>query len=246
TIGGVDMEQPGGEGPARRWSRRRLMGAAAGGAALQAAGLIGWPASASAATTVKYSVGYLPGSARLPAAACQLWCRADLPELQVVPASQAPADGKFAAPGTVEVRLHGLYPGIAPSGLATSSRLAVTVLYPGATAKVQPLPYYAWQGRLSPRPAGSAPVRFPVPLRKDGNFDLLIEAFGPGSSAPLATLTAAFSATDASRRARLRPGVYVLGLTPTVFNSARTLAGGLTDGETSADPSALVVSFAKV
>lgn len=263
------------------WTRRRLLQAASAGAALHLFGGAAFAqtgASGSARGLVRgpvlpLSVGYLEDSDLLPSLGAQPWRgRAAVPDaLRVVPAERMTIGDQSLAQGTVEMRIHGFYPGIPPRRLATFSAFVLTVFFPSFDPiEPGPFPYYSWQAKYWPGASKSPPVRFLVPLRDDGGLELVLEVFdgrpaglgqgeragqgaarvlrGGSRQAPVGTpvgqtsLYTDFTVDWNAGRPKLQRGFYLLGLAPDAWSSPRTLPGA-----TAAPPSfartSLVVSF---
>ena len=255
-------------------TRRRLIQAASAGAALHVFGGAAFAQSARGAVQGEIrplSVGYLEDSDLLPSLGPQPWRRraAVAGDLRVVPAERMPIGDQSLAHGTVEMRVHGFYPGIPPRRLANFSAVVLTVFFPSFDpVEPGPFPYYSWQGKHWPGPSKSPPNRFLVPLRDDGGLELVVEVFDGGPTAlgqgaarvlrgrsrqaPLAGSTGApigqtslytdFTVDWNAGRPKLQRGFYLLGLAPDAWSSARTLP----DAGASPPPFArtsLVVSF---
>lgn len=233
--------------PGLTLTRRRLLQAASAGAALHAFG--GTALAQAAREAVRgevrpLSVGYLEDSDLLPSLRNQPWRQraTSLDELRVVPAEAMTLGDQSLAHSTVEMRVHGFYPGIPPRRLAPFTTIVLTVFFPSFDPlRLEPLPFYSWQGKLWPGPSKSPPARFLVPLRQDGGLELVLEVFdgrptalgqgaarvirGGGRSASIATpvgqtsLYTDFTVDWYGGRPKLQRGFYLLGLTPELWRS---------------------------
>ncbi len=234
-------------------TRRRLIQAASAGAALhafggaalaQSAGSSGSARDAAQGEILPLSVGYLEDSDLLPSLRFQPWRyrSAGGDEMRVVPAERMPLGDQSLAHGTVEMRVHGFYPGIPPRRLAGFTTVVLTVFYPSFDPiEPGPFPYYSWQGKLWPGPSKSPPNRFLVPLRQDGGLELVLEVFdgrptalgqgaarvlrGSGRQAPIGTpvgqqsLYTDFTVDWYGGRPKLQRGFYLLGLAPGLWRA---------------------------
>lgn len=232
------------------FTRRRLIQAASAGAALHAFGGTAFAQSARDAARgeiLPLSVGYLEDSDLLPSLHFQPWRRrasgtVEAGDLRVVPAERMPLGDQSLAHGTVEMRVHGFYPGIPPRRLSSFTTVVLTVFYPSFDPiEPGPFPYYSWQGKHWPGPSKSPPNRFLVPLRQDGGLELVLEVFdgrptalGQGAARVLRggsrqasmgtpigqqSLYTDFTVDWYGGRPKLQRGFYLLGLTPSLWRA---------------------------
>jgi hypothetical protein len=229
-----------------------LLAAASAGAAVHVfGGGVAWAQGAAPKGQVRpLSVGYLEDSDLLPSLRHQPWRRGNARGgFRVVPAEQMTLGDQNLALGTVEMRVHGFYPGIPPRRLAPFSAVVLTVFFPSDDPLYpDPFPYYSWQAKYWPGPSMSPPVRFLVPLRQDGGLELVLEVFDGGPtamgqraarmlrgggprqapiSAPvsLTSLYADYTVDWYGGRPKLQRGFYFLGLEPDLWRSPWTLPG---------------------
>ncbi|HXT23176.1 MAG TPA: hypothetical protein VN923_20675 [Thermoanaerobaculia bacterium] len=154
----------------------------------------------------------------------------------VVPATNLIAGQQDLANEVVGVRIHGLYPIPNPTQVRNAY---VTVFFPtdDPALRRQPLPFYAWGYHSRPAPDPAPPIRFVAPLGADGALDFLLEV----TPAPNRTLTrrpsvvsptpaplggrfaTSFTVDWFSGRPKLQRGLYLLGLAPDTWSTARTL-----------------------
>lgn len=247
----ADGCEPSGWGSGPALTRRRLLAAASAGAAVRVFGRgVAWAQGAAPKGEVRpLSVGYLEDSDLLPSLLYQPWRRGRANGLRVVPAEQMTLGDQNLALGTVEMRVHGFYPGIPPRRLAPFSAVVLTVFFPSDDPlEPGPFPYYSWQAKYFPGPSKSPPVRFLVPLRQDGGLELVLEAFDGGPtamgqraarvlrgggprqapiSAPLSltSLYTDYTVDWYGGRPKLQRGFYFLGLEPDLWRSPWTLPG---------------------
>jgi hypothetical protein len=253
-------------------TRRRLLAAASAGAAVQVfGGGVVWAQGAAPKGQVRpLSVGYLEGSDLLRSLGAQPWRRGGKAAggLRVVPAAQMPLGDQNLALSTVEMRVHGFYPGIPPKRLAPFTSLVLTVFFPSDDPLYpDPFAFYSWQGKLWPGPSKSPPIRFLVPLRHDGGLELVLEVFdgrptglgqaaarvirgGDGAAVPLSTplelrsLYTDFTVDWYGGRPKLQRGFYFLGLEPGAWRAPWDLPGALEARKRPPhDRTSLVVSF---
>jgi len=253
-------------------TRRRLLAAASAGAATYAfGGGAAWAQGAAPKGEVRrLSVGYVEGSDLLPNLRAQPWRRGGKAAsgLRVVPAAQMPLGDQNLAFSTVEMRVHGFYPGIPPKRLAPFTALVLTVFFPSFDPlHPDPFAFYSWQGKLWPGPSKSPPIRFLVPLRHDGGLELVLEVFdgrptglgqaaarvirgGDGATVPLSTplelrsLYTDFTVDWYGGRPKLQRGFYFLGLEPGVWRAPWDLPGAVEARRRPPhDRTSLVVSF---
>jgi hypothetical protein len=129
-------------------TRRRLLAAASAGAAVQVfGGGVAWAQGAAPKGQVRpLSVGYLEDSDLLPSLRSQPWRRGNARSgFRVVPAEQMTLGDQNLALGTVEMRVHGFYPGIPPRRLAPFSAVVLTVFFPSDDPLYpDPFPFYSW------------------------------------------------------------------------------------------------------
>lgn len=232
------------------FTRRRLIQAASAGAALHAFGGTAFAQSARDAARgeiLPLSVGYLEDSDLLSSLRLQPWRRRssgafEAGDLRVVPAERMPLGDQSLAHGTVEMRVHGFYPGIPPRRLSSFTAVVLTVFYPSFDPiEPGPFPYYSWQGKHWPGPSKSPPNRFLVPLRQDGGLELVVDVFdgrptalgqgaarvlrGGSRQAPMGTpieqksLYTDFTVDWYGGRPKLQRGFYLLGLTPGLWRA---------------------------
>jgi hypothetical protein len=255
-------------------TRRRLIQAASAGAALHVFGGAAFAQSARGAVQGEIrplSVGYLEDSDLLPSLSPQPWRRRAAVEegLRVVPAERMPIGDQSLAHGTVEMRVHGFYPGIPPRRLANFSAVVLTVFFPSFDPiEPGPFPYYSWQGKHWPGPSKSPPNRFLVPLRDDGGLELVVEVFdsrptGPGQRVgqgaarvlrggsrqasmgrPIGqtSLYTDFTVDWNAGRPKLQRGFYLLGLSPDAWRAPARLENPGAKSEV-LERTSLVVSF---
>jgi hypothetical protein len=251
-------------------TRRRLIQAASAGAALHVFGGAAFAQSARDAVRgaiLPLSVGYLEDSDLLPSLSPQPWRRraAVAEDLRVVPAERMAIGDQSLAQGTVEMRVHGFYPGIPPRRLASFSAVVLTVFFPSFDPiEPGPFPYYSWQGKHWPGPSKSPPNRFLVPLRDDGGLELVVEMFdgrptplgqgaarvlrGSSRQAPMGTpvgqtsLYTDFTVDWYAGRPKLQRGFYLLGLSPDAWRAPARLEEPGSKSEV-LERTSLVVSF---
>jgi hypothetical protein len=244
---------PGGEA---RLSRRRLLqiGTTVGAAALL-------PPLARATAIVQQtqylpiSFGFVAGSGAWPHFRPLPW--EPLPEpggawlagvlgrvgdIEIAPADTTPADTSLAGQWAA-VRVHGIYPGLAPPDYKNFRSLALIHWHSVGAGRETPV--LAWGARRIPGPSTGSPVSYPYRL-DDKGLRFTVEVFSPvpgrKSSAPVEVPSRVFngSLTTELPGAGLRRGVYLLGLEPGLWS-----AGGLLlppDDPLSLAQSSIVVS----
>jgi hypothetical protein len=166
---------------------------------------------------------------------------------RVVPAAQMPLGDQNLALSTVEMRVHGLYPGLPPRRLSPFSTVVLTVFFPSFDPlHPDPFAFYSWQAKLWPGPSKSPPVKFLVPLRHDGGLEMVLEVYDgrptglgqgaarvlrgsvqPPVTAPpeLASLYTDFTVDWYGGRPKLQRGFYFLGLEPGAWRAPWDLPG---------------------
>jgi hypothetical protein len=149
---------------------------------------------------------------------------------RVVPANELAVGDQTLAGATVKVTVHGIYPALPAAQRLDSA--ALVVWYPALDpALVRAVPFYAWEYRRKPGRNVGQRLSFVVPLEWDGGLELALHAAGKprggvGSSVAGVERRAMrnrFTVDWAAGRPRLQRGVYLLGLDPDAFSTARTL-----------------------
>jgi hypothetical protein len=256
-------------------TRRRLLQTASAGAAAFVFGPAAWAQGTAAAAAqgevLPLSVGYLEDSDLLPSLRQQPWRRGRALGNRIVPAAQMPLGDQNLALSTVEMRVHGFYPGIPPRRLATFSTVVLTVFFPSFDpVSPDPKPFYSWQGKVWPGPSKSPPNRFLVPLREDGGLELVLEVFdglptaagqraarvlrgGAGTRAPISeplelrSLYTDFTVDWQAGRPKLQRGFYFLGLAAGMWRTPGELPGELGwKGSPDSERWSVVVSFERM
>lgn len=252
-------------------TRRRLLQVASAGAAVHAFGGAAFAQGAAPEGQVlPLSVGYLEDSDLLPSLKQQPWRQGRARGLQILPADRMSLGDQSLAHSTVEMRVHGFYPGIPPRRLAPFTTAVLTVFFPSFDPlRLDPLPYYSWQGKLWPGPQKGSPNRFLVPLREDGGLELVLEVFdgfptaagqraarvlrGGNGQTPISeplelkSLYTDFTVDWYGGRPKLQRGFYFLGLAPGTWSSPGELPGAIGwKGSRDSERWSLVVSFDRV
>ncbi len=254
-------------------SRRRLLAAASAGAAAFAFGGVGWAQQAAAQGRVgPLSVGYLEDSDRLPSLHAEPWRRRDAAGLRVVPAARMALGDQSLTQQTLEMTVHGLYPGLPPRRQAWFSTVVLTVFFPSDDPlHPEPLPFYSWQAKLWPGPNQGQRLRFLVPVGRQGGLELVTEVYdgwptaagqraarvlrgGGERQAPvsqpleLTSLYGDFTVDWYQGRPKLQRGFYLLGLAPGAWDAPWDLPHGrrLAPKAESLERTSIVVSFEKV
>ena len=151
--------------------------------------------------------------------------------LRVVPAAARLAPDRSLAGAWVDVKIHGLYPGLPPladPGFGSVSLVHWHDLAPERWAD-DPCEVVVWGARRVPGPSLGSPVRYFHQLAVEpGGLELTLETFGSEarSGAPPPTDDrgerrrghARFTVNGESDRPKLRRGVYFLGLEPGAWN----------------------------
>jgi hypothetical protein len=266
AVGAGEADGAGwGSGPTL--TRRRLLAAASAGAAAHVFGGVAWAQGAELRGQVRpLSVGYLEGSDLLGSLRGQPWRRGKAEGFRVVPAAQMPLGDQNLALSTVEMRVHGLYPGLPPRRVSPFSTVVLTVFFPSFDPlHPDPFAFYSWQAKLWPGPSKSPPVKFLVPLRHDGGLEMVVEVYDgrptglgqgaarvlrgsvqPPVTAPpeLASLYTDFTVDWYGGRPKLQRGFYFLGLEPGAWRAPWDLPGALEARKRPPhDRCSLVVSF---
>jgi hypothetical protein len=208
------------------WSRRQMLGWSAAGLAtivLPRRALASETQTARAAQLGDLSIGYLEGSDEY--AGPPPWATdAGAPEgaWRVVPAASLLVGEQRWAMETIVMRIHGLYPLVAPRQLAGIERVELDVEFPSFDPERQaPFPFRAWSLRRGPQEMRSASLKFVVPLREDGALPLSQRVTSEeGTETRLrAELTVDFWAGQP----KLQRGFYLFGLSPGVWDAPRQL-----------------------
>ena len=254
-------------GPALSMTRRQLLRSVSAGAAAFAFGNAALAQAVAAQEEVHpLSVGYLEESDLLGDVRVTPWAKdgAGSDGWTVVPAAAMPLGDQSLALGVVEMRIHGLFPALAPRQ-ARFTTAVLTVLYPSFEPyDPYPFPFYAWQAKLFPGPSESPPVRFLVPLRVDGGLEVVIDLFdglpAGGASraarvlrggvrpavaaAPIhrASLYADFTVDFERGRPKLQRGLYLLGLAPELWRAPWEMESRAGGGRTPHERASLLVS----
>ena len=263
--------------PRLSWTRRRVLQAASAGAALFAFGsAAGAREPAISGTVHPLSVGYLEDSDLLSSLRVQPWRGGRDSGGSIVPAAGLPLGDQSLALSTVEMRVHGFYPGIPSRSEATFTTVVLTVFFPSfdplAPDPAAPVPFYSWQGRAWPRPTKAAPIRFVVPLREDGGLEMMLEVFdvrptelgqraarvlrgGVRRDLPLSvpieqtSLYTDFTVDWYGGRPKLQRGFYFMGIEPGTWRTPGRLPGRLapkSSPEAAGERRSIVVSFERV
>lgn len=216
-------------------------------------GLAGRPAwgqgVASVPSIQALSVGFVEGSEGYPSLFRPPWQMAGTPgeALEVVAADRMPLGDQRLAATTVLMKVHGLYPAMAPRrALQAVGAATLIVFYPSEDPLApDPLPFFAWGARRRPAPTAGAPVAFAVPLREDGGLELMLEVVGetpvpagsgrrftglrgggvaappavPASRPRVTSLWTDFTVDWTAGRPKLQRGLYLLALAPGVWRS---------------------------
>jgi hypothetical protein len=212
-----------GKAPLRRRDFLALSSVAAGAALL--------PGLAPAEELVRahsLSVGYLEGSDRLEDVFRLPW--RDLPEDQreaqlVVPADTLIAGDSSMAFSLIKVKLHGLFPAMPPSKLATLSSACLTVYFHMPWLGIpKPLPFHAWGARFGTRPTSGSPVSFVVPTREDGSLEMAFDIMPlPNREVAPRRAQADFTVDTWAGRPKLQRGIYLLGFEGNTFARDRAI-----------------------
>jgi hypothetical protein len=246
-AGGIPTSSP------FRFSRRRFVAVASAATVVAGADGLSWGAAPIAAErSANLSVGYVAGSDAFPYFSPLPWHDPDWPggPLQIVPAAQEPLGDQNLAGTSVAIHLHGVYP-CAPERQWRPVRSATLVtFFPSFDPLVAgPLPFFAWGCRRRPRITDGAPVRFPVPLRRDGGLELVLEVMKnvtavPGSLVPATRMRTSlytdFTVDWDRGRPKLRRGIYLLALGETVWDEP--LAVPPSDEDVPAELTSVVIS----
>lgn len=252
-------------------TRRRLLQAASAGAALHAFGGQAFAQGAAPqGEVVPLSVGYLEESDLLPSLKHQPWRQGKARGLRIVPADRMDLGDQSLVSSTVEMRVHGFYPGIPPRRLAPFTTTVLTVFFPSFDPlSPDPKPFYSWQGKSWPGASKGSPIRFLVPIREDGRLELVLEVFdglptpagqraarflrGGAAQTPVSTplelrsLYADFTADWHAGRPKLQRGFYFLGFAPGTWSAPGELPGTIGwKGSRDSERWSLVVSFDRV
>ncbi len=253
-------------------TRRRLLAAASAGAAAFAFGGVGWAQGAAPQGRVlPLSVGYLEDSDLLPRLRAEPWRRRDATGLQVVPAARMALGDQSLAQQTLEMTVHGLYPGLPTPRQSWFTAVVLTVFFPSDDPlHPDPFPFYSWQAKLWPGPNQGQRLRFLVPVGRQGGLELVAEVFdgwptpagqraarvlrgGGERQAPvsqpleLTSFYGDFTVDWYQGRPKLQRGFYFLGLAPGAWDQAWELTGGrLAPKDRPVERTSIVVSFDKV
>lgn len=214
-----------GKMPLRRRDFLALSSAAAGAALLP-----GFAAADGLVREHGLSVGYLEGSDRLDDVFQLPW--GDQPETErdsqwVVPAHSLIAGDSSMAFRLIKIKLHGIFPAMPPSKLATLSSACLTVYFHAPWLGIpEPLPFYAWGARFGSRPTSGAPVSFVVPTREDGSLEMAFDIMPRHNrDAVPRRAQADFTVDSWAGRPKLQRGIYLLGFEGNTFARERTIPG---------------------
>lgn len=136
--------------------------------------------------------------------------------LVVVPAGTVSPDASLAG-ATLEIMVHGLFPGLPETGV---SAVALDALFASFAKRERgPFPFSAWSFTAGHPARSSSKFAFKMPVDGDGavRFTRRVSD-GAGSRSLGAALT-----LDARGAAKLRPGCYLFGLQGTEFARETTI-----------------------
>lgn len=159
----------------------------------------------------RISVGYIQGSSGADSLATALAGGSG----QVVPASSLRPAGLGNQPATLVV--HGFTPGAATDASSPYSSVLVDAHIPSPDrfSEDATIPFYAWTFRRAPAPMASGRSRFVIAPSRGLRVGFSVAA----NAAPPSTVV--FTSGSEGRLPKLQPGVYVLGMEPDVWRSAR-------------------------
>ena len=180
----------------------------------------------------RLSIGYIERSARHTSLATAVGS-----QVRSVPASQLVAGSPGLSGHPIRVRVLGLTPGGDAALAAKGVTMLVDVVMPAATAALD-LPFFAWSFRPRPIPTPASPTEFTVAAARSHRFAIRVEA---RAAAPhVSTQRAVTAASEAAVAgaavqvltsgfgrglAKLRPGLYLVGLDHEVWNQPQALPG---------------------
>lgn len=197
----------------RRVGRRQLLalGVSAGTAAML-------PRLAHARTRAGESaggIGYVLGSGIGTTSGSGPSGLGSLP-LVVVPAATVSPDSSLAG-ATLDVMVHGLFPGLPEAGV---SAVALDAMFASFTKRERgPFPFSAWSFSAGHPARSSSKFAFKMPVDGDGAVSFTRRVSDAAGSRSLgATLT-----LDPRGAAKLRPGCYLFGLQGTEFAGETTI-----------------------
>jgi hypothetical protein len=229
--------------------RRRFL--ALGAAGLLTPRVSSWALTEPAAVAVVTpTIGYLEGSGELPSLRDLPWAgggqnAADFaPVLRtVVPAAEMPLGDQDLVSRSVEVTVHGFFPGRPPELGEGIESVELHVLFPSPHPLIPgPLPFIAWQGRTRPAPNPGQRVRFPVPVGADGRLEMVLEVEtseglggralrrGERGSRMRRRFPASFTVDWYDGEPKLMRGIYLLGLRPGTWDREAEIPGPGTPG----------------
>ena len=148
--------------------------------------------------------------------------------LEIIPAHYLPAGDADLAAGSPRLWIHGLLPpgdGHGPSRLVSA---ALDVVFPEVDARaagdkrfVARYPFHAWQVAREPTLTEGYPIAFPVVVNHRADLRLSVEALWMEEGAASDRGTPLLMSADVTLggepgRAKLREGIYLLGLDPDV------------------------------
>jgi hypothetical protein len=167
----------------------------------------------------RISVGYVEGSETFRTLAQA----GDAGSSRVVPASGVRAVGGTLVRRPVTLTVLGLTS--APGAHAAFERVFLDTLIssPDARDAGATIPFYAWSLRRGTSPARSGASRVTVAPESGKRFGVRLDVTAAGADRPRREATTVFTSGTERSLPKLRPGLYLLGLAPAVWDAARTL-----------------------
>lgn len=209
---------------------------------------LGGAADAAALPGAKpLSVGVFEGSDFWPSVDPLPWQRRPVEKqawFPITPAASLPMGDTNLLYRTVLVTVHGLYPSHAES-CPEIDAAGLEVLFPSLDPNVPgPFPFYAWAFKRKPGWNAGQRVAFPIGIEGDGllRLALLVRWRGAKGTAPrVERFEASLTVGREPNQAKLRRGIYLLGLSPGTWDSPKALAAP--GGKAAAVPCSLAISL---
>lgn len=183
------------------------------------------------APPVPMSIGYVQGSGELKTLrrlpwedpAAQRVAEGEEPQrFEIASAKDLPLGDQKLANEVVKVTVYGLYPSARMLKKEGLDAIDLDVIFPSPDpAFPKPMPFHAWSYRRVGPNVGHR-LSFNVPLGLDGGLAISL-VVGTLGAPQRERYDANFSVDSGNGRPKLQRGIYLLGLGPTVWNSAEAL-----------------------